>query len=219
MLSVRMLDVTHMKSCEWVMLSVLIPAISLVHPAHTKSCEWVMLSVRMLDVTHGTHTNGSRHTYEWYEQGGPEKLLVWMSHVTHRSYERDVSHIWTCRVTRMWMSHVTYTNVSCHSYEWCVQLQGGWELSLVWMSHVTHVNTSCRTYKRIMSLIWVRHGSPIYMNESRHHSNHSCHSYEWVTSLVWMVCAGCTKETLIKMNHVTRVNVSCHTYKWVMFLL
>jgi len=141
---------------------------------------------------------------------------MWMSHVPHIK-ESCPSHLHKRVMSLIWMSNVIYTNGSRHPYEWYVQ--GGREKSLVWMSHVTHVNMSFHTYKRIMSLILIRHVSPIYMNESRHHSNNSCHSYEWVASLVWMVCAGCTRETLIKMNNGTHLNVSCHTFDWVMFLL
>jgi len=84
------------------------------------------------------------------------------------------------------MSHVTHTNVSCHTYE-CV-------MSHIQMSHVTRTNVSCHTYKWVMSHVRMCHVT---------HTNESCHTYECVMSH-------------IRMSHVTSTNESCHKYEWVM---
>jgi len=44
-------------------------------------------------------------------------------------------------MAHIWMSHVTHTNESCHTYEW-VMLH-------IWMSHGTHMNVSCHAYKYV----------------------------------------------------------------------
>jgi len=49
---------------------------------------------------HGTHTNKSRHTYEWITSH------IWMSHVTHMNASRHT-----------WMSHVTHTNECAHKID------------------------------------------------------------------------------------------------------
>ena len=81
------------------------------------------------------------------------------------TYEWVVSHIWIRNVntatsvwpsaqkdewaSHLWMSHVTYMNDSCHTYEWV--------MSHICMSHATHMNESCQTYEWVMSHIWMSH--------------------------------------------------------------
>ena len=66
-------------------------------------------------------------------------------------------------MSHIWVSHVSHTNESCHTYEWV--------MSHIRMSHVTHMHESCHTYAWVMSHIWMGHVA--YMYES-------CHIYEWV---------------------------------------
>ena len=82
---------------------------------------------------------------------------IWMSHVTHITYEWVMSHVW--------MRHVAHMSESCHTYE---------------MSHVTHMNESCHTYE-MSHVTLIVYRSHIWMSHVTH-MNESCHTYEWVMS-------------------------------------
>jgi len=77
-----------------------------------------------VNATRHTHTDESRHTYEWV-----------MSHTTRSRmsscmHQRSCTYEWV--MSRIWMSHVTRTNEPSHTYEWV--------MSHIWMSQVTHMN-------------------------------------------------------------------------------
>ena len=101
---------------------------------------------------------------------------------------------------RIWMSHGTRTNKSCHAYKWV--------MSHIWMSHVTYMNKSCLTHEWVMS----------HMNESHQTMSHV--TYEWVTH-EW-VMSHMNESCHIWMSHESHTNESCHmwmshvTNEWVM---
>jgi len=84
------------------------------------------------------------------------------------------------------MSHVSYMNESCRTYEHIMSHRR--------MSHVAHMCESCHTYKWAMSHTWMSHVA---------HTNTSCPTDEWVKSQVWM-------------SHVPYTNNSYPRYEWVM---
>ena len=99
---------------------------------------------------HCTHMNKSCRTYEW------DMSHIWTGHVIHmnescHTYERDMSYIWTGHVihTHERSSH-TYQQDTSHT---CAHSAPVTKLVTlhIWKSHVTHMNESCHTYKRIMS--------------------------------------------------------------------
>jgi len=102
--------------------------------------ECVMSHIRM---SHVTLMNASRHTYEW--------VISHLSELRHtQTYSRvrgvgSGAHIWNDHVTpHIWMRHVTYTNESCHTYEWV--------MSHIRMRHVTHMNQSCHSHEWVAVL-------------------------------------------------------------------
>jgi len=78
------------------------------------------------------------------------------------------------------------------------------------------MNDPCYTYERVMSHIWMSHGT---------HTKESWHTYEWVTAhirmrhVTHMNDPRYTYERVMPhvwMSRVTHMNESCHTYEWVM---
>jgi len=189
-------------------------------------------------MSHVTHMNESRHTYEWVISH------IWVSHVTHMN---ESCHTYE-------MSHVTHMNESCHTYEWV--------MSHIWMSHVTHMDESCHTHKWVMShrtsecsstttdtvcqsqLTTQRSGSStktlrrcntrvcawhdqyIYVTWRLWHMWHDpCKSHIWMSHVtnmheIWhtyeWVMRHDPRKAHIWMSHVTHMNERCHTYAWVM---
>ena len=139
-----------MSPCECVPADVRTSHVAHVNAScHTHECihvthEWVVSHTGM---SQGTHTNGSRHTYEWTfaTRGG----------------------VWTIRLKWV-VSHIM--NGSCHTYKWVMlhirhELSQGpaWRGEVHWnpagmMScvtrYVTHMNATCHTYEWVMSHIW-----------------------------------------------------------------
>jgi len=86
----------------------------------------------------------SCHTYQCHTyqcQDGPQSYIT-----------RVNMSCRTCQyiMPRMWMSHVTYMNESCHTYEWVMSQNVSchacqYIMSRMWMSHVTYMNESCDT--------------------------------------------------------------------------
>ena len=90
-------------------------------------------------MSHGTHMNESRHTYEWV------RAHIWTSCVTHMN--AYIAHKWV--TVHIWMSHGTHMNESRHTYEWV--------RAHIWTSCVTHMNASRHIHenlnlKHLMSL-------------------------------------------------------------------
>jgi len=137
--------------------------------------------------------------------------MMCVTHTQTRIYVGFAAGIYLMPHERM--SHVTYMNESCYTYEW-VMSHIQWVISHTWMSHVTH-----------MDELWMSHVT---------HMNESCHAYEWVMSHIWMShvthvnesCHTCTIGNYhggfaagmrwvphIWISHVTHMNESCHTYE------
>jgi len=107
-----------------------------------------------------------------------------------------VSHVRMSYVTHtIEYMYVTYTNESCHTYEWVI--------SHIRMSHVTHTSESRHTNKWVASAVSST-GDMSHIRMSHVvHTNESCHTYKCVISHE-------------RMSYVTQTNESCHTYEWVM---
>jgi len=155
-----------------------------------------------------------------------------------------INHSGEWVMSRIWISHVTHMNKSCHteltriwtqdvkirhqSLQWmshvlytCIYVNESrntyeWVKSHIWMSQVTHMDESCHTYGWVMSHMWMSHVT---------HVNESCHTCEWAVSRFWMIHVTHVDECCHKyewgtshiwMSHITHMNESCHTWEWVM---
>ena len=98
-------------------------------------------SSRIVRMSHVTHMNEARDTYEW------GTWHIWMSHVKHM---HEARHTYEWVMSNIWMSHVTHVNQSCHTYEGIV-----WHMvkSRYTYCHVTHINKPCLIYKQTVSHI------------------------------------------------------------------
>ena len=182
--------------------------------------------VRMLSspygkkMSHVSHINESRHTYEWVmsRQTGAREANSWeCSPVRTEKYMNESCH------TYEWMSHVTHTNESCHTYMMTLQRCAGgkfermlsseygkkitdqWVMSHIRMSHVTHIWRRYRGAQEASSWECLR--------ESMGKKNESCHTYEWVMAYVCM--SHITPETCAESNFV-RMLSSTYDKKIVM---
>jgi len=134
------------------------------------SCEWVM----SWSTSHGTHMKVRAWHVGLVVCLGVHwgMSLLWMKHVPHvdescHTYEEARMARATCClsrcavVSRLWMSHITLTNLhialvnaSCPSCEWVI--------SLLWVSHVPRVNEShhthelaYRAWKQFLTFLWI----------------------------------------------------------------
>jgi len=102
-----------------------------------------------------THCNSLQHCCFTTETGtlsssGFRPLLTTTPKTTRFGSTGPV-HEWV--IPHVWMSHVTHSNESRHTYE-CV-------MAHTWMSHVTRMNESYHTYEGFLSHIWVSHVTKI----------------------------------------------------------
>jgi len=124
---------------------------------------------------------------------------MWGKRVTvHNTNVLRRTRVWV--TSRIWMSHVTHMDESCHAY--------GWVTSRIWMSHVTHMDESCHAYGWVMSRIWMSHVT--HMDESRH-------ANRCIMSRIWMSYV--THLTALVMCHVTHTEESWCTHVWVMWCI
>jgi len=84
----------------------------------TSICIWIC---------HVTHTNESRHTYEWVTSYIIESCHIWTNHATYEQMGRPV-FAYERVMSRTWMSHVTYERVMSRMNESCH----------IWTSHATY---------------------------------------------------------------------------------
>ena len=214
---IRMSHVTHKnKSChayEWVMspicmtiqepyLSFLGLWVSVVTDYHwVVSHVWMLIhelpyawrskepymSFLGLWVSHVTNIIESRHTYEWGMSRVwmliHELLHVFLGTVSESCHRPSMRH-----VTRM---HVDPRTLICPSGKF------QWVMSHTWMRYVTHTNESCHTYERIVTHIWKRTLSTLYVLLGT--VKESCHTHEWVISHAWM-------------SHITHMKGSRYTH-------
>ena len=119
-------------------------------------------------MSHGTHMNEPRHTYEWV------MAHIWMSHGTHMNEPRR-THKWV--MAHLWMSHGAPIDESWHTYEWVMSRiqvldknaekllfsfhsQYEWVMSHIWRSHFTHAGAryEYRTASLLVPLaMWMSH--------------------------------------------------------------
>jgi len=161
---------------------------------------------------------------------------IHMCEMTHSCVWHD-TFVWLYRRS----SIATYTNGSCHIYEWfmprihkCAHegvLDTIASQSHFWGTQVTHMNKSCpkQTHEWVMSHMlvsyvthmndlhfWIAHGahvqhSTMWMSHVKQMKD-SCQTYEWVMSHTYSSIDGrCTQR-----SHVAYMNESCHTYKWAL---
>jgi len=130
----------------------------------THALQWSHCAAR--GMSHVTHINESRCTYEWV------MAHVSMSHGTHmneswHTYEWVMAHIWMSHA-HMSMSHDTHMTETWRTYEWV--------MAHTWMSHGTHLmrhvtRKGSFTFFLVISYRWMSHDK---------HMNESWHTYEWV---------------------------------------
>jgi len=113
-------------------------------------------------------------------------------HMDGSRYEYVVSHVW--------MSHVTHTIESCHTYERAVSLMK-WVMWRVYSSNVTHMHESRYTYEWGMSHMWMSRVN---------HTIESCHTCEWVTR---PICEWVTWH--LWTSHVIHIVEFFHKHAWV----
>jgi len=126
------------------------------------------------------------------------------------------------------MSHATFTNESCHTYERVMshiwRSRGSWMSHELWMSHVTHMNESHypppkSTPQQVLHCKSVCEG--VMSHTSMSHVSHMhvpCHIYAWVMSHTWMsnvihikVCRHVSFSIYYKwMNRVMHMDMSWH---------
>jgi len=180
-------------------------------------------------MSHGKYVYESRHTYSCHTL---RSLAAYRGVMSHRvGWYMFMSHTWmshvaqgvtpprpedllglqalvesTCDAVRIWMSHVTHMNESCHargrvmSHVWtcdAVRIHE-WVMSHIWMSHVTHMNESCHTYAWVMSHIWLSHATHRGLQAQVVRTCDAVRIRGWVMSHTWM-------------SHVTHTDESCHT--------
>jgi len=139
-------------------------------------------------MSHVTHVNEimsqlrMSHVTSWHFLYFVCSLLYTMT------WEHSCTHV--IESWHIWMSHVTYVNESCHTYEWV--------MSHIWMSHITlrmrqiaTLRMSWRTYEWVMSRLI----------GSWHTFDESCHTYEWVMSHIWM------RSCHTSINHVKDIGM------------
>jgi len=144
------------------------------------SCDWVMSRTGAEDamstfmyVSYVTRTKMCWHAKRCQSRDEHTQTENESCHMTHSRVWHDLISVCLCQkmletrrahTDREWvlshirMSHVIYTNESCHSYEWV--------MSRTRMSHVTCMNESCHTYEQVMSHLRLSHVT--HMNESCH---------------------------------------------------
>jgi len=178
-------------------------------------------------MSHVTHMNESRHTYEWVTSH------IWMSHVTHMTRKCMHQNAWFIHpqplALRMSWDYILQKRPMISNHRSLLQnvlwhptpcIMTPYTILLHWECHET---TFCKRdlwFLILRSLLIVgthstleyhsniiRKGnihmtrkctSHIWMSRGTH-MNESCHTYEWVMSHIWM-------------SHVTHMNESCHTY-------
>jgi len=188
-----------------------------------------------------SYTNASRHTFRiWMshvavgELGLPRfSQLQWLLPYVIPSACTDVymnasRHTYEAAMSRIWMSHVTCVNGSCHTCGWIEfskTFQSQWLLPYVIPSACTNVyiKASFHTHEWATSHIWVSHVT--CMNESCHtcgciglsktfpFQGHMA-MYAWMRPVTHVTCEWATSR--IWMSHVTRVPVS--NFKGVLIL-
>jgi len=110
------------------------------------------------------------------------------------------------------MSHVTYIEASCHTYEWV--------MSRIWMIHVTHMNASCHTCIRDSKILWMSriaheirimwmsHVDSKHMHGSNPIIKWRFESYKLDLNLTCVIQKSC--HTLIHMRECAFMHMSCH---------
>jgi len=126
-------------------------------------------------MSHGTHVDESRHKHRWV------KLHIWawvLSQTLMNESCGTPMNGYEEVMSRLWMSHVTHMNESCHNM-WMSHATHEWVMSHLRMSHGTLMNGSWHNYE------WLRVSHMTLVNESWHtyewvmaqHVNESCHTH------------------------------------------
>jgi len=139
-----------------------------------------------------TQTSESCHTYKGNSfLCVPSRIYWWLIHTYYVTHQALTWHTDEYVMSRIWMSHVTHMNESCHVGH-VTHMNGSWNVG-----HVRYMNESCHTYEWVISDIWVNHVT--HMNGSCHvsHVTHMNGSWHVVMSDNWT-------------SHVTRMNESYH---------
>ena len=128
---------------------------------------------------------------------------VWFdSFVTFSSVWLD-SFVLTQLQKHIWMSHVTHTNESCHTYEWV--------MSHIWMSHVTHIDESYHAYKLYYICTHIDESYRTHIRTCTHICTHIDESHRTHIHKYTHICTHIHTYTHIH----TCWWVTSHTYTWL----
>jgi len=177
-------------------------------------------------MSHGaclTRMKESRHTYECVTSRiQPRKIS--MRHHCSAYLQRPWTHCNTLQHTAAHCNTLQHSATHCntlqHTATHCNTYRAPRNFCARSLRQFARMNESSHTYERVMSYIWMSHGTKwmIYItNESRY-------TYKWVVSYIRMSHvsrmheSSCAYEWImshIRMSHVLHMNGSCHTYEWV----
>jgi len=122
---------------------------------------------------------------------------IWMSHIT---YFNESCRTYECAMSHIWMSPITY-----HSCEWAA--------SHVGPSHITYMNEPRHIHENFTSHIWLSHVTR--MDSHVTHVNESCSTYECHMYEPCHVYARLIHVRDVWMNRLARV----YTYEWVIYMI
>jgi len=146
-------------------------------------------------------------------------MMIWLTHIEpalcrHKKQQR-IMVILLCPTTvvrwishasiiRIWMSHDTDMNESCHRHEWV--------MSQTWMSHTSDKNESCHRHEWVTSQKWTSHVPHVNEKCPTRDMRESYSPDAWVTLHVrkhyWHIHKSClTLHTW--MSHVPHMKGSC----------
>ena len=114
---------------------------------------------------HYINMDDSYHDYEWVIF----MFVTWciqaeFTYIWNDSFANESSHIQQCVTSRIWISHFTYINLSCHIYSESSFTKI--ESAYMQVHHVTDIYESSQIHQWVMSYMWMRHVT--YINASYH---------------------------------------------------
>jgi len=166
--------------------------------------EWMYMSCDVW-MSHVTHMNEARHTYEW------GTAHIWMRHVTHtHAYVvwrvDELCHTYAWVTSHSHVSHETYTGYS-RVVIWVYVTWG------MWMSHVTHMNESWHTYEWGALRMCMNHGTRMWHTCAMTHGTRMSHTCAMTRRMSEARCACACVASHIKETRSTTYRI------WLEFLL
>jgi len=127
----------------------------------TRMNKWVMAHIHM---SHGTHMDDSRHTYDDMRYSFSRCTL----HCSSKSHTNESRHIW--------LSHGTRTNESRHIYEWVTAYiwQQSYDALLLWARLALLEQVP---YGQATAHIWISHGTHMKAHIWMSNNTYMTHSF------------------------------------------